>query len=79
MEDKTRVQFDFTPEALQILDRQTKEIGGDQRATGATGGIAVRYGLRLLDWALEQKKAGNKILIETPDGLAQEVIFTFLQ
>jgi len=73
MEDKTRVQFDFTPEALQILDRQTKEIGGDQRA------IAVRYGLRLLDWALEQKKAGNKILIETPDGLAQEVIFTFLQ
>lgn len=73
MEDKTRVQFDFTPEALQILDRQTKEIGSEQRS------VAVRYALRLLDWALEQKKAGNKVLIETPDGKAQEVIFTFLQ
>jgi len=71
--DKTRVQFDFTPEALETLDGVTKSLHADSRA------VAVRYGLRLLDWALEQKKAGNKVLIETPDGLAQEVLFTFLQ
>ncbi len=66
------VKLEFTPEAFQILESLTKRINGTTRA------VPVRFGLRLLEWVLEQKAAGNKILTEAPNGAVSDVNFSFL-
>ncbi len=72
MAEKTRVQFDFTPAALQELDKLQGTMGARSRAE------VIRYALRVLQWLLEQMRNGNKILVETKDGKVQTIVFTFL-
>ncbi len=72
MPDKFRVQFDFTPDALQTLDSTKNKLSLSSRAE------VIRYALKTLQWVLEQLQTGAKILVER-DGKAQEVVFPFLK
>jgi hypothetical protein len=72
MSDKSRVQFDFTPDALQTLDKTRDKLSLSSRAE------VIRYSLKTLQWVLEQLQSGSKILVEK-DGKAQEVVFPFLK
>lgn len=72
MPEKTRVQFDFTQEALQTLDRLKGRLNVGTRAD------VVRYSLRVLDWVLSTTESNAKILVEK-DGRQQEIVFPFLR
>ena len=72
MLDKSRVQFDFTPEALQTLDKLKDRLHVNTRAD------VVRYSLRTLDWVLSTIESDAKILVEK-DGRQQEIVFPFLR
>ena len=71
MQDKSRVQFDFTPDALQTLDVLKEKLSLSSRAE------VIRYALKVLQWILDQIEADAKILVEK-NGRAQEVVFPFL-
>ena len=69
---KTRLQFDFTDEALGELD----ELKG---ATGATNRAEViRQSLRLLQWTIEQIRDENATVLVEKNGRQREVIFPYL-
>ena len=69
---KTRLQFDFTDEALGELD----ELKG---ATGATNRAKViRQALRLLQWTLEQTQDEKATVIIEKNGRQRELIFPYL-
>ena len=69
---KTRLQFDFTDEALSELD----ELKG---ATGATNRAEViRQSLRLLQWTIEQIRDENATVLVEKNGRQREVIFPYL-
>jgi hypothetical protein len=72
VQTKSRVQFDFTEEALQTLDGLKAKLSLNSRAD------VIRYALRILDWTLEQLQSDAKILVEK-NGKAQEVVFPFLK
>ena len=72
VQTKSRVQFDFTEEALQTLDRLKEKLSLSSRAD------VIRYSLRILEWTLEQLQSDAKILVER-NGKAQEVVFPFLK
>jgi hypothetical protein len=72
MAEKTRVQFDFTPEALQTLDRLKGRLNVSSRAD------VIRYALRILDWVLSTTESNAKILVEK-DARQQEIVFPFLR
>lgn len=72
MLDKSRVQFDFTPEALRTLDKLKDRLNVNTRAD------VVRYSLRTLDWVLSTIESNSKILVEK-DGRQQEIVFPFLR
>jgi hypothetical protein len=72
MADKIRVQFDFTPAALEQLDTLQQRLHAKSRAE------IIRYALRVLQWLLDQLKDGAKIMVESKDGKVQSVLFTFL-
>ena len=69
---KTRLQFDFTEDALSELD----ELKG---ATGATNRAEViRQSLRLLQWTIEQIRDENATVLVEKNGRQREVIFPYL-
>jgi metal-responsive CopG/Arc/MetJ family transcriptional regulator len=69
---KTRLQFDFTDEALGELD----ELKG---ATGATNRAEViRQSLRLMQWTIEQIRDENATVLVEKNGRQREVIFPYL-
>ena len=69
---KTRLQFDFTDEALGELD----ELKG---ATGATNRAEViRQSLRLLQWTIEQTRDQDATVLVEKNGRQREVVFPFL-
>ena len=72
MADKIRVQFDFTPAALEQLDTMQQRLHAKSRAE------VIRYALRVLQWLLDQLKDSAKIMVESKDGKVQTVVFTFL-
>jgi len=72
MAEKSRVQFDFTPEALQTLDKLKSRLNVSTRAD------VIRYSLRVLDWVLSTIESNAKILVEK-DGRQQEIVFPFIK
>ncbi|MGA3370745.1 MAG: ribbon-helix-helix protein, CopG family [Terracidiphilus sp.] len=69
---KTRLQFDFTEDALNELD----ELKG---ATGATNRAEViRQSLRLLQWTIEQIRDEKATVLVEKNGRQREVIFPYL-
>lgn len=67
----TRVQFDFTPEAPNEVDRLLRRSGLKTRA------VLVRHALRLFGWILDQTKdPGTKLLIER-NGVPGKSFFLF--
>ena len=69
---KTRLQFDFTEDALSELD----ELKG---ATGATNRAEViRQSLRLLQWTIEQIRDEKATVLVEKNGRQREVIFPYL-
>jgi metal-responsive CopG/Arc/MetJ family transcriptional regulator len=69
---KTRLQFDFTEDALNELD----ELKG---ATGATNRAEViRQALRLLQWTIEQTQDEKATVLVEKNGRQREVIFPYL-
>ncbi len=72
MANKTRLQFDFTEDALNELD----ELKG---ATGATNRAEViRQALRLLQWTVEQTQDEKATVLVEKNGRQREVIFPYL-
>lgn len=72
MAEKIRVQFDFTPAALEELDKLQGMIQAKSRAE------VIRYALRVLQWLLDQLRNGAKIMVEDKNGKVETVLFTFL-
>ncbi len=71
MADLHRIQFNFTKEALEELDELKESAFAPSRAE------VIRWGLRLVQWVIEQSRNGTKIIIEK-DGALREVNFPFL-
>lgn len=71
---RTRLQLDFSPEALQRLEEIREKVGAKNNAE------VVRGALRLYDWLLDQKKAGARILLykDGEEDNIREVEFLFL-
>jgi len=73
-EKKFRLQLDFTDEAIKELEELKKASRASNRAE------VIRYALRVLDWVLEQRKEGNKILVERKESEEiREMAFPFLK
>jgi metal-responsive CopG/Arc/MetJ family transcriptional regulator len=71
--EKRRLQFDFSVEALTRLDMLKDQAGLNTRAE------AIRHALRLLEWTVEQRQEGSKILVQTGSGELREAVFPFLE
>lgn len=71
MSEKYRVQFDFTPEAFEELERLKAAVGASSRAE------VVRYALRILQWSIDEVHAGAEILVRR-GGETEKVVFPFL-
>jgi metal-responsive CopG/Arc/MetJ family transcriptional regulator len=69
---KTRLQFDFTEDALSELDELKGATGANSRA-----GV-IRQALRLLQWTIEQTQDENATVLVEKNGRQREVIFPFL-
>jgi metal-responsive CopG/Arc/MetJ family transcriptional regulator len=69
---KTRLQFDFTDEALNELDELKGATGAANRAE------VIRQSLRLLQWTIEQTRDENATVLVEKNGRQREVIFPFL-
>lgn len=69
---KTRLQFDFSPEALSELDELKDSTGAQNRAE------VIRQALRLLQWTVEQTRDEDATVIIEKNGRQREVIFPFL-
>ena len=72
MNEKYRVQFDFTPEAYRELENLKAALGAGSRAE------VIRYALRVLQWLLAQLSSGSEIVVEK-GGQQQQVVFPFLK
>ena len=55
---RTRLQLEFSPEALKRLEEIREKVGG-----GVSNADVVRAALRMYDWFLDQQKAGVRILL----------------
>lgn len=71
MTDKTRVQLDFTYDALTQLDQLRDDTNASSRAD------VVRFALRVLQWVLSELSRGGKIMVER-NGQTQQIVFPFL-
>ena len=71
MSEKYRVQFDFTPDAFEELERLKTSVGASSRAE------VVRYALRILQWSIDEVQAGAEILVRK-HGQTERVVFPFL-
>ncbi len=69
---KTRLQFDFTEDALSELDELKGATGASNRAE------VIRQSLRLLQWTIEQTRDENATVLVEKNGRQREVIFPFL-
>ena len=65
---KKRVQFDFTPKALDRLDLLGERINATTRAE------VVRRALELLDVVSDGATKGHSIIVRTPDGREKELV-----
>jgi metal-responsive CopG/Arc/MetJ family transcriptional regulator len=66
--EKKRLQFDFTDEALEVLDRLQQTTGLRTRAE------LIRQALRFLQWAVDETSNKNATLLVEKDGNVREVI-----
>ncbi|MBV9709089.1 MAG: hypothetical protein JO125_16970 [Chloroflexi bacterium] len=55
-EQKERVQLDFSPEALECLDRMKENIGTSTRAE------TIRQALRLFDWFVRETEDPESVI-----------------
>jgi hypothetical protein len=69
---KTRLQFDFTEDALSELDELKSVTGASNRAE------VIRQALRLLQWTIVQTKENDGTILVEKNGVQREVIFPFL-
>jgi metal-responsive CopG/Arc/MetJ family transcriptional regulator len=69
---KTRLQFDFTEDALGELDELKALTGASNRAE------VIRQSLRLLQWTIQETKRNNGILLVERNGRQREVMLPFL-
>ena len=71
MSGKTRVQFDFTEEALREADQLQKDAGFSSRAE------LIRHALRLLQWLMNEIRKEKATLYIEKDGKMREIVFPF--
>jgi metal-responsive CopG/Arc/MetJ family transcriptional regulator len=69
---KTRLQFDFTEDALGELDELKTLTGANNRAE------VIRQSLRLLQWTVEEIKQKEGTLLVERNGRQREVMLPFL-
>jgi len=65
---RSRLQFDFSPEACERLDELVNVLDASSRAE------VVRRALRLLAVAVEAERAGARVSVESPDGDVQRLV-----
>jgi len=66
--EKKRLQFDFTDEAIEVLDRLQETTGLHTRTE------LIRHALRFLQWAVDETSNRNATLLLERDGNVREVI-----
>ena len=66
---KRRLQFDFTPGAVEQLDALQERLGASTRAE------VVRKALALLDHTVQAQEKGGALVVRTPDGREKELVF----
>jgi exopolyphosphatase/pppGpp-phosphohydrolase len=71
MSENYRVQFDFDPDAMVVMETVKKQINVKTRAD------VIRYALRILQWTVQQLADGGKIIVEK-NGVREQVVFPFL-
>jgi len=69
---KHRLQFDFSEEGLQQLDKLKDSAGLTTRAE------LIRQALRLLQWTLTETQDNNASILLEKDGKLREVVFPFM-
>ena len=69
--EKKRLQFDFSEEALNEVDRLRAMTGFTTRAE------LIRHALRFLQWAVDETSTKGATLLVEKDGNQREVIFPF--
>ena len=69
---KTRLQFDFTDDALGELDELKSATGAPSRAE------VIRQSLRLLQWTVDQTQNEKATVLVEKNGRQREVIFPYL-
>jgi ribbon-helix-helix CopG family protein len=68
---KTRLQFDFSEDALKELQELQAETGLPTRAE------LIRQSLRLLQWMLKETTDNNATFLVEKNGKIREVVFPF--
>lgn len=71
MQDKARVQFDFSKESLTKLDEIVSAVNASTRAE------VIRRALTLYTEVLEAEKRGAKIFFREPDGSMIQIMPLF--
>ena len=70
-DNRKRLQFEFTDDALQEIDELQSKTGLATRAD------LVRHALRFLQWAVEEIYGKGATLLIEKDGKLREVVFPF--
>ena len=68
-----RVQIDFSLGAHKELEALR------DRLEAPTATSLIRDGISVLRWLADQKEAGNRFLVEQPNGSNREIFFNFLE
>ena len=71
MDNRKRLQFDFTPDALEELDELQRKTGLPSRAD------LIRHALRFLQWTLEETYDKGANIVLEKDGKLRQVVFPF--
>lgn len=66
-----KVQFNFSEKALNAFDALKDRVEAPSRAE------TLRYAIRLLQWISDETHKGNRLCLETREGI-QKVIIPFL-
>lgn len=68
---KSRLQFDFSEDALRELEQLQEETGLPTRAE------LIRQSLKLLQWMLNETTEHNATFLVEKDGKVREIVFPF--
>ncbi len=67
-----RLQIDFSERAYNDLSELQELLDARSKSE------VIRTSLGLLRWLLDESEAGNRLMLQKPDGSSERVVFHFL-